>query len=327
MATTIRQLLSQTTYAADGVTTVWNFTFADGYIDKAYVKARVRNPSTKVTTQLTVTLGMFTGPNQLTITPAVEENMELTIYRDTPKTAPLVDYIDSAVITEQALDTNARQAVHIGAESADVIEAVISASDDAANAAVSATAAAGSAAAAATSASGLVAALATIAAGPVVSVNGQSGVVVLPSVPVFQASLAVAQTLVSGPQVANLTAVSFNKDGTYNNTPGNCAWLPSVPGYYRISGELVFNQPIATAYTASLQLHKNGVQYALGTRHSLSTASGNAIAMVDAIVYLNGTSDYVQLFISSSTAPDVTLGGSPATGYRFYGSLVRPGAP
>jgi hypothetical protein len=40
----------------------------------------------------------------------------LRIYRDTPKTAPLVDFVSGADLSELNLDTIARQAVHIAAE-------------------------------------------------------------------------------------------------------------------------------------------------------------------------------------------------------------------
>lgn len=128
MAIPIRQLLSQTSYSADGVDTVWNFSFASGYIDKSHVKAYYTN-ALKVRTVVPVTLGMFSGPNQLTITPAIPAGTTLTIYRDTPKDAPLVDFIDRAAFTEVSLDLATKQAVFASAEASDGLAIAIESVD------------------------------------------------------------------------------------------------------------------------------------------------------------------------------------------------------
>lgn len=152
MPTPTGQLLSRTSYAGDGVTTAWNFTFASGYLDKSHVKAYTTNPL-GVRTALTITPASFVGDYQLTITPAIPIGTNLTIYRDTPKDAPLVNFNDGGALTEVDLDTVAKQAVFCAAESQDSvvidIPAVLTA---AATAGSRATEAAGYAAAAAVSA-------------------------------------------------------------------------------------------------------------------------------------------------------------------------------
>lgn len=124
MATPIRQLLSQTSYNTDGVTTIWDFSFSGGYLDQSHVKASYRTPDGDVT-QITVTPGMFVGPFQLNISPAIPAGVGgdtiLTIYRDTPKDLPLVNFADKASLTEVSLDTNAQQAIFAAAECTDTI--------------------------------------------------------------------------------------------------------------------------------------------------------------------------------------------------------------
>lgn len=210
MPSPIRQLLSQTSYDADGTTTVWDFSFASGYIDKSHVKAFYLDIN-GARTDVTVTLGMFIGDFQLSITPALAVGNELTIYRDTPKDAPLVNFADKAVVTEAALDLMATQAVFVAAEASDGLATAISsvaqiaaqvtlaagyaqdAADEAAAAAASASAAnasalsaAASAAAAladklaaAASAAAAAASAASIAGGPVASFNTRTGAVTL----------------------------------------------------------------------------------------------------------------------------------------------------
>lgn len=119
MPTPTEQLLARTSYAGDGVTTAWNFTFASGYIDKAHVKAYKRHVATGVRTDLTVLVGDFIGPYQLSVVPAIAVGYTLTIYRDTPKDAPIVDFADGGNLTEAALDTLSKQAVFAAAESLD----------------------------------------------------------------------------------------------------------------------------------------------------------------------------------------------------------------
>jgi hypothetical protein len=163
MPTPTQQLLSQTIYATDGVTSDWNFSFADGYIDASHVKAYYTDTSDIRTELTTFTLS---GPYQIHTTFVLPAGLVLTIYRDTPKTAPIVDFTDGSGLTEIALDTNARQAVMLAAEAADAnvntstagasasagaaAASALSASNSAVSAQGSATSAAASAIAAAT---------------------------------------------------------------------------------------------------------------------------------------------------------------------------------
>jgi hypothetical protein len=117
MPTPILQTLSRTAYATDGTTTAWNFNFLGGYLDPLHVKAYTETPA-GVRVDVTLTPGDLIGPAQLRITPALAAGNILVIYRDTPKGIPLVNFTDEAVFTEVALDTNAKQAVFLAAESA-----------------------------------------------------------------------------------------------------------------------------------------------------------------------------------------------------------------
>ena len=120
MPTPIEQLLSRTVYATDGTTVNWDFSFSGGYIDRGHVKAYVDLP-TGERTELTVTPGMFIGPYQLFLSPALAAGSTLTIYRDTPKDLPLVDFADEGGLSEIALDTMAKQAIFVAAETTDTV--------------------------------------------------------------------------------------------------------------------------------------------------------------------------------------------------------------
>jgi len=120
MATLIQALLSQNHWGdLDGVQTVWNFTFQGGYIERSHVKAYYINQAGTLV-NVTVTDGMFIGPNQLSITPAIPATAQkFVIYRDTPKITPIVNYEDGANVSEVSLDTSNKQAIFGIAESID----------------------------------------------------------------------------------------------------------------------------------------------------------------------------------------------------------------
>jgi hypothetical protein len=143
MPTPIEQLLSRTVYATDGTTTIWDFSFEDGYLDPTHVKAYTTN-ATGARVDLTILPEYLIGEFQLQITPALAADLELTIYRDTPKNAPLVDFTDESSFSEVALDTNARQAIMVAAEAIDIVntsdvQAAVAAAETASLAAASST--------------------------------------------------------------------------------------------------------------------------------------------------------------------------------------------
>lgn len=119
MATLDQQLYSQNHWIAiDGVQTIWNFTFAGGYIFPEHVKAYyVDENNARVAVDLELT-----GEFQATVDPPVPATASrFVIYRQTPKDVPLVDFNDGSNVTEPNLDRIARQAIFVAAEAADAV--------------------------------------------------------------------------------------------------------------------------------------------------------------------------------------------------------------
>lgn len=119
----ILQLDSVNRWDGDGVTTDWDFSFSGGYIDKSHVKAYSVNAE-RVRTPITVTSSMFVTQFRLRL-PVTPVGSEVTIFRDTPKDLPLVEFEDGTAITEPALNLMARQAVFIAAEFTDATTVVV----------------------------------------------------------------------------------------------------------------------------------------------------------------------------------------------------------
>lgn len=107
------------TAPGDGIKTVWDFNFAGaegtpGYISKDHVKCYITTGITQV--DVAVTPGMWVTPTSIRVTPAVAAGSTITIYRDTPKERPLVNFTTTAVLNEFNLDLAARQSVYASAE-------------------------------------------------------------------------------------------------------------------------------------------------------------------------------------------------------------------
>lgn len=121
-ATTIRQLYSRQVWLSDGTDTVWNFQFTGGYLDKTHVKARIVSPDGLNVEAVPINYALdFLGPFQLNIVPPIPAGWQFTIYRDTPKDLPIVNFVDGGRISEISLDTNSKQAVFIASETLDAL--------------------------------------------------------------------------------------------------------------------------------------------------------------------------------------------------------------
>lgn len=170
MATPVAVLKSQTHYIADGTTTLWDFSFASGYLSKDHVRAYKRDPS-GARTEIPLVASNFVTDTRLQIT-GVASGWRLVIYRATPTDGPLVDWSTASSIKRADLDTTAKQAVFVAAEASDaygvtterdLVDLATAAATAANTAATSATNASNSASAAAVSQAAAAAAAASVA--------------------------------------------------------------------------------------------------------------------------------------------------------------------
>lgn len=119
----------------DGVTTVWDFSFAgarpgtgDGtetYLEQPDVLVALVDFDTfglETRTPITTGVTFGPGPAQITVTPAIASGQEFVIYRDTLVETPVADFTDFASISEQDLDFSFRQALFVVQELADTTQ-------------------------------------------------------------------------------------------------------------------------------------------------------------------------------------------------------------
>lgn len=100
---------------------------------------------------------------------------------------------------------------------------------------------------------------------------------------------------------------------------GDSRIIPTLSGYYTVNAQVsVESVPDGEKIIAGIKV--NGEYIALGSYVSNGSAS-HSRSMVSDIIYLNGTTDYVELFVYNSTTTLSIYGGYS---YHNYISLIGP---
>jgi hypothetical protein len=95
-------------------------------------------------------------------------------------------------------------------------------------------------------------------------------------------------------------------------------FTPNVAGYYQINALVNSSQTAIVDYTN--WIYKNGSQYKRG--FGLGGTFGKVQAPISTLVYLNGTTDYVEVYIYSDGTGNATINADSQNVY-FNGSMVR----
>lgn len=131
----------------------------------------------------------------------------------------------------------------------------------------------------------------------------------------FRAGLVTNATIPTGlgsPQW--FTGFSAEFDPTSSFIPASGRFQPTVAGYYQINARVSFTSDGLNASFVAAVIGKNGANYALA---SVST-NGYPCIQVSDVVYLNGTTDYVQVG-TMHNAP----GNATNVSAAMSGALVR----
>jgi hypothetical protein len=113
-----------------------------------------------------------------------------------------------------------------------------------------------------------------------------------------------------------LNQEEFDSAGAFDAAT-NSRFQPTTAGYYMLTGHVQYSSAVANIMTCFL--HKNGVEHRRGTQISTGGSAGSAVT---GLVYLNGTTDYIELFTyqNSGGAIDTDPGASLVC---LSGFLVR----
>lgn len=132
--------------------------------------------------------------------------------------------------------------------------------------------------------------------------------------PAFSAYVGSAQTIITNTFVKmQVNTEEFDTNSNFDSTT-NYRFTPTVAGYYQVNGSIVFSTNITSP---QLAIYKNGTNFKVGTNY----ASG-AWANVSALVYLNGSTDYIELYGAHVTGTTQSL--NIASNYNYFqASMVR----
>ena len=109
----------------------------------------------------------------------------------------------------------------------------------------------------------------------------------------------------------------FDTNSNYDNAT-NYRFTPTVAGYYQVNGQLSWgNGASATLITT---IYKNGVRFKDGNN---MTYTGGAYGVVSALIYLNGSTDYVELWGYQTTGSALNVNGNTQYYTYFQAFLAR----
>lgn len=117
-----------------------------------------------------------------------------------------------------------------------------------------------------------------------------------------------------------LNLENFDTASCFDSTT-NYRFTPNVAGYYQINGTLYITGALAAGLSA---IYKNGSLYCYGS--FMIIASSGTVSSVSSVVYMNGTTDYVELYgygDTTSGTPTFSSAGGITSLIQFSGSLVR----
>jgi hypothetical protein len=108
-----------------------------------------------------------------------------------------------------------------------------------------------------------------------------------------------------------------------NSNFASSRFTPTTAGYYQINGTIRGVDTVGISVFAVI-LYKNGAGYMGGAQTSVVTGTTEALS-TSAVIYLNGTTDYVELFgFITGTSPSFDFQSAIFTSH-MSGALIRAG--
>jgi hypothetical protein len=146
-------------------------------------------------------------------------------------------------------------------------------------------------------------------------------VMVSGNMPAFSAYQSSAQTISDSVATKiNFQTEEFDTNSNYDTT--NSRFTPTVAGYYQVNA-LVFCTQTAQIDTTTW-VYKNGSAWKRG--FGISPTTGTTMAKqqmpVNCLVYLNGSTDYIEIYAYSDGTGSALIDASSSTTY-FQACLVR----
>jgi len=117
-----------------------------------------------------------------------------------------------------------------------------------------------------------------------------------------------------------LNSENFDTANCFDSTT-NYRFTPTVAGYYQVSGQIYSESSSSYGTGIFVAIYKNGTVYRAASVYN-TTAATASTPSISSLVYLNGTSDYIEMYgyyVSGASMKFGVSGGNTA----FSGLLVR----
>jgi hypothetical protein len=156
------------------------------------------------------------------------------------------------------------------------------------------------------------------------TITGATITVAATAAPAFSAYANAGQSITTGvfTKVA-INAELFDTNSNFDPTT-NYRFTPTVEGYYQVNGTVRAVGTVNTTTQAVAALFKNGSTYVRGIDTTFSTSTiGTITCVFNEVVYMNGSTDYIELYgVLSATLPTFSFISSSITS-RFSAAMVR----
>jgi hypothetical protein len=124
------------------------------------------------------------------------------------------------------------------------------------------------------------------------------------NMPAFSAYNSANQTLTNNTWTkVNANIEVFDTNSNYDNVT-NYRFLPTVAGYYQVNASVRVTATVSILLTV-VGIYKNGTSFVECVAPPFASSFSNA--NVSAVMYLNGTTDYIELYAYSSATGTITL--------------------
>jgi hypothetical protein len=111
----------------------------------------------------------------------------------------------------------------------------------------------------------------------------------------------------------------FDTNSNYDSTT-NYRFTPTVAGYYQVSAQVNFSSMAATG-TVFVDIQKNSNTEKRGQR--ITPTANNIALIVTALVYMNGSTDYLEIYTYQGSGTSQTLESFGSYQNYFQAALVR----
>jgi hypothetical protein len=151
--------------------------------------------------------------------------------------------------------------------------------------------------------------------------NATGTVMVSGNMPAFSAYKSASQTINNGATVKlQFNTKVFDTNSNYDNVT-NYRFTPTVAGYYQVNLAVQFNEGGSGAGNYVVYIYKNGTNS--GQYNGFTSSGYNPTGFVSLLIYLNGSSDYIEAYAFQNYASPATVLGTDITGGFFQAALIR----